>query len=139
MGDRCSVSIVVRPEDVPATIAFFGTPEEQYDHHDNTTCLYFNEINYGFSGYSYSADTPPTLELPFPYYGYHMSGESYPGFAFACDGTTHSDVEAIDGAPCLVFQWPPYDEATNQTQFDTFVATYARARAALTPGDPAHD
>jgi len=100
MGDRCSVAVYIRPQDLEALEkAVDDISDGLYDLEkcDTYHILYVDEMNYAGD-----SDWPAGI----PYIVYHHPGNTYPAGGYVCTGEPNeaplswSSVESGDG-PCI--------------------------------------
>ena len=127
MGDRTYCQVHCRPGDRAAfeRLGFTGELDPEDAGEDcaaNLAVLFDEEANYGGTG-------PMPKDVPF--FGFHNSGDSYPGFRFACDGTEFAEALHIDGRLLLECDEEGKPDVDSVATVLTYVAVLKRARKAL--------
>ena len=108
MGDRCSLSITLRRDDLPKLLKLLGFSDQEIqrgcggdveteDNNDGSTTVRFHEANYGL--YSERQDL---AAMGVAYYGSHGAGGDYGPAAFASAGRQWADVPISQSGETMV-------------------------------------
>ena len=87
MGDRCTLSVIVRNEDLDHLIAEalpdIGEPETIIDHGPSMSLVTWDEVNYAAW---VDSGEPGPFPTDIQYHGWHGEGMDYSASVFACIG-----------------------------------------------------